>query len=183
MSLSITIPDVDAWDTKREVFVQLKGATIVLEHSLISLHLWESRWHKPYISDIPKTDEEAIDYIRCMTITKNVDKDLYYYIPKEEMTRIYEYINDPMTATTFSNNNPNRNARKKEVVTAELLYFAMISYGIPIEFRKWHLNQLITLIRVCEIKNGDPKKMSKADVMARNKSLNAQRRARLHSKG
>ena len=186
--LEIHIPDVDGWDqTKGEngEFVHLKGADIILEHSLVSLQKWEAKHKKPYLHDkVEKTDEEILDYIRCMTMTKNVDPNLYYYIPKEEMEKIVKYINDPMTATTF--HDARKGYGKKEVVTAEIIYFMMINYGIPMEFRKWHLNQLMTLIRVCEIKmntNDKSRKMSMNDIYNQNRSLNAQRRAMMNSKG
>ena len=186
--LEIHIPDVEGWDQTKNngqgEFVKIKGADLILEHSLVSLQKWEAKWKKPYLLDNNKTDEEMLDYIRCMTMTKNVDPEIYKYIPKEEMIRIANYINDPMTATTITNRRPG--GRSKEIVTAELIYFWMINYGIPMEYRKWHLNQLITLVRVCEIKNDSGSKGSKMslnEIYASNRALNAQRRAMAHSKG
>ena len=182
--LEIHIPDVEGWDQNKEEFVTKKGADLILEHSLVSLQKWEAKWKKPYLLDNNKTDEEMLDYVRCMTMTKNVDPDLYYYIPKEEMEKIAKYINDPMTATTITNRRPG--SRSKEIVTAELIYFWMINYNIPMEYRKWHLNQLIMLIRVCEVKNesgNKGSKMSMNEIYASNRAENARRRAMAHSKG
>lgn len=184
--LEIHIPDVEGWDQEKGEngeFVTKKGADLILEHSLVSLQKWEAKWKKPYLLDNNKTDEEMLDYIRCMTMTKNVDPDLYYYIPASEMQKIADYINDPMTATTINDKRP---GRSKEIVTAELVYFWMINYGIPMEYRKWHFNQLLTLIKVCEIKNSSGEKgskMSMNEIYASNRELNAKRRAMAHSKG
>ena len=184
MPKKITIPDIHGWNSNKEEFVDFKGLELTLEHSLISLHKWEAKWHKPYLSDTEKTSEEVIDYIRCMTLTPNVDPDIYYYLPKEATKEIVEYINDPMTATTFTTHNPsNKPQGKKEVVTAEIIYYWMIEFGIPMEYRKWHLNQLLTLIRVCELKNLPQKKMSKSEMLASNRALNARRKAQMHTHG
>lgn len=185
MPKKITIPDIHGWNTKKEEFVDFKGVDLSLEHSLISLQKWEAKWHKPYLSDVEKTEEEIIDYIRCMTLTPNVDPDIYYYLPKNIIREIAEYINDPMTATTFTTHNPtnNRPTGKKEVVTSEIIYYWMIEFGIPMEYRKWHLNQLLTLIRVCELKNTPQKKMSRSEMLASNRALNAQRKAKMHTHG
>lgn len=183
--LEITVPDANGWDPTKEEFVHVKGGTLYLEHSLVSIQKWEAKYHKPYLSQDQKTTEEIVDYIRCMTIfPKNPDPEMFNYIPEEEINKIVAYIDDPMTATTFSDKtNENGGSRKKEIITAEIVYYWMITLEIPMEYRKWHINQLLTLIRVCEIKNAPQKKMGKNEIMARNKALNAQRRARSRSKG
>jgi len=178
--LSITIPDSEFFNEKTQEFQKNKGMSLQLEHSLISLAKWESKWKKPFLSS-QKSNEESIDYIRCMTININVPDYIYYAIPPDEVTRISKYIEDEMTATTFSKDT--RQKHSKEVITSELIYFWMVTFNIPFECRKWHLNQLLTLIRVCSIKNSPAKKMSKRDILSQNSSLNAARRARMHSKG
>ena len=183
--LSITIPasEEELWDEKTEMFVQVKCSNeqvLCLEHSLISLSNWESKWCKPFLSS-DKSDEEIMDYIKCMTLTKNVDPGIYDRLTSEHIMKIMEYINAPMTATTFRDDKhkkPNR-----EIVTSELIYYWMISLNIPMECQKWHINRLITLIRVCEIKSTPTKKMSRNEVMNRNAALNAARRQQLNTKG
>ena len=158
-----------------------KEQTLQLEHSLLSLSKWESKWCKIFFSKEEKTYEETLDYIRCMTITPNVGDDLYNRLSKENIEAINKYIQAPMTATTFrkeQNVKPNR-----ERITSELVYYWMFSLGIPKECEKWHLNRLLTLIRVFNVKNQPPKKMSKRDLMSRNAALNAARRKQLNSKG
>ena len=162
-------------------FTKIKPHTLQLEHSLISVHKWEARWHKPFMGKDNKSDEEVIDYIRCMTMSSNVDPNVYGVLGKNNIEKIREYIDDSMTATWFSEKSNKSHA--EEVITAELLYYSMIALQIPFECRKWHLNQLITLIRVCNDKNTPSKKMSKRDILARNAALNAKRRAALNSKG
>lgn len=171
----------EGWDPVKEEFIQAKTITLQLEHSLVSLSKWESKWCKPFLMNSGLTDEESLDYIKCMTITKNVDPSVYLHLTKENVEAVIDYINAPMTATTFPKD-PNGKTNK-EIVTAELVYYWMISYNIPFECQKWHLNRLLTLIRVCGVKNAPPKKMSKGEIMRNNAALNAARRAKLHSKG
>ena len=178
--LQITVPAGTLWDERIEEFVSTKEQTLQLEHSLVSLSKWESKWHKPFLSDKEKTFEETIDYIRCMTITQNVKPEVYLFLTKENVDQIYEYINDPMTATTF---NDLDNTFNREVITAEIVYYWMISLNIPIEFQKWHLNKLITLIKVISLKNAPKKKISKQAYMEQMSRLNDARRKEWNTKG
>lgn len=179
--LQITVPGVELWDEGAQEFIYSKEQTLQLEHSLISLSKWESKWCKPYLDKKEKTYEEIMDYIRCMTLTPNVKPEVYKCLTEDNMKDIENYINAPMTATYISEDKRGRGNR--EIVTSELIYYWMISLQIPIEFQKWHLNRLITLIRVCNIKNAPPKKMGKRAIMNRNTALNAARRKRLNTRG
>jgi len=179
--LQITIPAGERWDEGKQEFIQVKGHTLQLEHSLISLSKWESKWCKAFLSNKDKTYEETMDYIKCMTITPNVDPDIYNYLTSDNINQINEYIGAPMTATYFSEDKSRKAGR--EVVTAELIYYWMISLNIPFECQKWHLNRLLALIRVCNIKNQPPKKMSKREIMSRNAALNAARRSQMGTTG
>lgn len=179
--LKITIPGSELYDEASGEFVTTKEQTLQLEHSLISLSKWESKWHKPFLSKEQKTDEEIRDYIRCMTITPNVSPEVYLFIPKSIMSQIDAYLEDSMTATWF--NEKKKNAVNREVITAEIIYYWMISLNIPFECEKWHLNRLFTLIEVCNVKNAPPKKMNKKDIYSRNRALNAARRKLLNSSG
>lgn len=178
--LEIVIPSIELWNEEKQEFVTVKGTTLKLEHSLVSLSKWESKWCKPFLSKEDKTPEETLDYIKCMTLTQNVDPNVYQCISNENINKIVTYINEPMTATTFREESK---GGSREIITAELIYYWMIALTIPFECQKWHLNRLLTLIRVCNIKNQPPKKMSKREIMSRNASLNAARRKQLNSKG
>lgn len=180
--LTIIIPESELFDSSKNEFVYVKPQTLSLEHSLVSIQKWEAKWKKSFLNTMSeRTYEEAIDYVRCMTITKNVDPLIYRNLTEEVFKQINEYINDEMTATTFNEDNK-RGGR--EIVTAELIYFWMVNYGIPFECKKWHLNQLLTLIKVCAIKaSQSEKKMSKSQILKQNNELNALRRQRLKSKG
>ncbi|MBQ0142255.1 MAG: hypothetical protein KBT06_05570 [Prevotellaceae bacterium] len=178
--LVITVPAGELWDEKNECFVSSKEQTLVLKHSLISISKWEAKWHKPYLVRDKKTDEELRDYIRCMTITQNVDPLCYYNLSQSNINEINDYIADPMTATVINDKNK---SSSREIMTSELIYFMMFNYNIPAEYAKWHINRLLTLIQVCNIKNSPPKKMSKKAILSRNAALNAERRAKLHTKG
>lgn len=179
--LHITIPSVENWDEGRQEFIQIKGRTLQLEHSLVSLSKWESRWCRSFLSDKEKTFEETVDYVRCMTITQNVDPLVYNNLTDGNIADIEQYIHAPMTATYFSEDKIGGVSREK--ITAELIYYWMISLNIPFECQKWHLNRLLTLIKVCDIKNRPSKKMSRGSIMKRNSALNAARRKRLNTKG
>lgn len=178
--LQITIPAREMFDDRTQEFIQTKEQTLVMEHSLVSLAKWEAKWNKAFLSKREKTNEETIDYFRCMTITKNVDPNVYLGLTPQNIQAINDYISAPMTATYFRDDN---RPGGREVVTAELIYYWMISLNIPFECEKWHLNRLMTLIRVCTIKSSPPKKMSRNEIMRQNASLNAQRRRMLHSNG
>ena len=180
--LQITIPGDEFWDETKQEFVTTKEQTLQLEHSLVSLSKWESKWHKSFFSKDEKTSDEVLDYIKCMTITKNVDPDVYNRLDSKNMKEINDYIENPMTATTFRQE-PTKGSIRGETVTAELVYYWMIAMQIPFECQKWHLNRLLTLIRVCEVKNQPQKKMSKRDIMSQNAALNAARRKKLNTKG
>lgn len=180
--LRLTIPlSPEGFNEKTDEFVEPRTVTLLLEHSLISLSKWESKWCKPFLAKEETTYEETIDYIKCMTTTQNVDPDVYNHLTQENVNQINEYISAPMTATTFRDEKKGR--INNEIITSELVYYWMVALQIPFECQKWHLNRLLTLIKVCNIKNQPPKKMSKGDVMRRNSELNAARRKRLNSKG
>ena len=178
--LKIVIPGIELYDEEKEEFITTKSQTLHLEHSLVSLAKWESKWNKPFLTKDNKTYEETIDYIRCMTITQNISEDTYRLLTSENIQQVNDYIELPMTATTFSNQ---KKPPSKDVVTAEIIYYWMISLNIPFECQKWHLNRLLTLINVCNIKNQPSKKMSKRDILNRNKTLNKARREALNTKG
>lgn len=179
--LQIIIPALEQWDEINENFLYFPEKKLMLEHSLVSVSKWERKWCKPFISKTEKTYEEMVDYIKCMTITQNTDDSVYARLTVKNIREIDEYINAPMTATWFSDDK--QRSRSREQITAELIYYWMIAYNIPVEFQKWHLNSLLTLIKVCRIKNEPPKKRSKKDILKRNAEINAMRRQQLHSKG
>lgn len=179
--LKITVPAIELYDEAKEEFVSSKEQVLQLEHSLVSISKWESKWCKPFLSKDDKTTEESIDYIRCMTITQNVPDDTYSRISLKHVEEVAAYIEAPMTATIFSSTKKGPGSR--EIITSEIIYYWMIAMNIPFECQKWHLNRLLTLINVCNIKNQPPNKMSKKELIERNKMLNASRRNAMNSRG
>lgn len=179
--LTITIPASELWDEEHQEFINNKEQTLSLEHSLVSISKWESKWEKSYLSTPQKTPEEKVDYIKCMTITQNVNPNVYMGLTAENIRQIDEYINLPMTATKFRDEHTTTTNRK--ILTSEIIYYSMIALNIPMECQKWHLNRLMTLIRVCEIKNQPPKKRSKRTILNDRARINAARRKQLQSKG
>lgn len=177
--LEVFVKGCEQYDENKNIFVSIKDQTLKLEHSLLSISKWESKWHKPFINKENKSTEEVIDYIKCMTIN-TVNDDIYRCINDSVFRIVNNYISDPMTATTFNdiNDRPSR-----EIITSEIIYYWMITYNIPFECEKWHLNKLLTLIKVCNNKNNPDKKMSRSEVIRRNKELNSKRRMAMNSKG
>lgn len=179
--LTITLPSIELFNEETLEFVKTKEQTLQLEHSLVSLSKWESKWEKPFLTQIEKTREESIDYIRCMTLTQNVDPNVYKWITDAVMETVGDYIDKSMTATILPSNDK---VTSREIVTAEIIYYWMIALTIPLECQKWHLNRLLTLINVCSIKNDtSKKKMSPQEVMSRNRSLNEARRKAMNTRG
>ena len=180
MPLHVYVNGTELYDSQRHMFIQTKPHKLVLEHSLISLSKWESKHHKMWLETKNKTGQELLDYIRCMTINGDVPEEAYYALSAQNINDILTYMEDPMTASSVYN--PPRNSRS-EPVSSELIYYWMIQYGIPFECEKWHINRLLMLINICSRKSST---MSKADRKAmdeRRAALNAQRKAKLHTKG
>lgn len=185
--LTIVVPGVEEpelWDEEKEEFVKrekTKEVTLQLEHSLISVSKWESKWCKSFYSKDEMTNEETIDYIKCMTLNQNVDPDVYLRLTDKNITDILEYIKAPMTATTFYN--IDKKTIRGRRITSELIYYWMIALNIPFECQKWHLNRLITLIRVCEEESKPPKSVNKNEVAKSYAAINAERKKLLNTKG
>jgi hypothetical protein len=181
MPLLIHIPKKELFDEKNGKFITVKETNISLEHSLISISNWESKWHKPYLSSEKKTTEEFFSYLQCMCLTKNVDPNVFYALDGDDVKKIAEYITDSMTATTFKNHDQKKS---REIITSELIYFWMTNFNIPFEpCQKWHLNRLLTLIEIASIKNQPPKKMGKREAAQQRAALNASRRAKYNTRG
>lgn len=176
----IHVPKGEFWDERKREFVYTKETTLKLEHSLISIAKWESKWHIPYLSS-EKTNEQALDYVRCMTLNPDVDPNVYLRLTVNDIKELKEYIEDPMTATKIKEDGSKHGSG--QIITAELVYYWMTQFNIPIEFEKWHFNRLITLIRVCAEESNPNKKMSKAEAAKSMREINAARRAKYNTKG
>ena len=184
--LKIVIPEREQWDEEKEVFIHTDKQVLQLEHSLVSISKWEAKWRKPFLknNDEKLSPEEFKDYVKCMTLTQNVKPEVYDSLTSDNTREISEYINSPMTATWFSEREK-KSRINKQVITSELVYFWMISFQIPFECQKWHFNRLMTLIKICNESREDPEKnkMSKRELMSRNRSLNEARKAKYHTRG
>lgn len=178
--LDLTIPKIELYDEQKSEFVEIGPINLLMEHSLVSISKWESKWHRPFIGSEQLSNDELVDYLHCMTITQNVNPVVYEYMPEAVISKINDYIEDPMTGTTFYDFVPQKPRNKK--MSSEEIYSQMIMLGIPFECQKWHINRLLTLIKVCNIDRSD-KKMTKAETMQAYRKLNAERRRKMNSKG
>lgn len=179
--IRITLPEVELFDESTNSFETFEEVEVELEHSLVSLSKWESKWKFPFLGKQEKTVEQTLDYIRCMAIDAEIDTKQLHRLSQNDVTRINDYIKDSMTATWF-----NEKANKKgvsETITSELIYYWMVALQIPFECQEWHLNRLLTLIKVCNTKNAPEKKMSRSEIAAKNRALNEQRKAQLKTRG
>lgn len=179
--LTIVVGATDVYDEESGSFGAQGGMELQLEHSLVSLSKWESLHEKPFLGPNPKTPEEVFSYIECMLLDEKPRGEILHKLSKENMERINSYIDAKMSATWFSEQ-PGA-PKTREVITSELIYYWMTVFNIPFECENWHLNRLFTLIRICNIKQAKPKKMSRAEIAQRNRELNAQRKAQLGTKG
>lgn len=172
----------DLWDPVKERFIPVpagKPVTISIEHSLVAISKWEAKWKKHLLGNADINEEQFQDYVRCMTITQNVNPDLYYSLTEEQISDILDYMKDPMTATKITQNNQSGRASGSRFITSEVIYAQMAILRIPYSpCEKWHINRLLMLIQVTSIEQQPPKKMGKADSMARHKALNRARRGK-----
>lgn len=179
--LTIVVPGVEMFDEKSQEFVTKDDVTLELEHSLVSLSKWESIYEKPFLGKDEKGVDEVLDYIKLMTLTPNVPEGTFLKLSEANILAINGYIDAKMTATWFQD--PPGAPQSRDVITSELIYYWLISFNIPFECETWHLNRLFTLIRVCNVKQAKPKKMSRGEIAARNREINAQRRKQLGTTG
>lgn len=179
--LKLQIEENTLWNEKDETFIDIPKTTLQLEHSLVSLSKWEAKYHKPFLSTERNT-EETLEYVKCMIMNNNVDPNIVYALSDSNIKMITDYISDSMTATWFTDTNKEEES-KEEVITSEIIYYWMISLQIPFECQKWHLNRLLTLIRVCNEKNAPKKNMTQKEILERNRILNEQRKAKYRSRG
>lgn len=176
------------YDDSTSEFITIPSCSLRLEHSLVTISKWEAKWHKPFLSmrELARknelTNEMLLDYFNCMSLDGPIPPIVLNNLGNEEIKAINDYIEDPATATWFSNSNSNKGG-SREVITSEVLYYYMITLNIPIECEHWHLNRLLTLIRVCNEKNAPPTKRSRQSILKSNAAINAARRKALNTKG
>lgn len=178
--LTVVVPGQHLYDELHEKFIDTEDTTLELEHSLVSLSKWESKWEIPFLGTQERTDAQTIDYVKCMILNNYVSDEVFNRLTSENYRVITDYINKKMTATWFSDK-PSPGV--KEIVTAEVIYYWLVALQIPFECQYWHLSKLLALVKVINLKNAPEKKMSKAEQASRMRDLNAQRRAQMGTDG
>lgn len=179
MPISIKVPGIESFDEDTEEFVYSEDTVLVLEHSLVSLSKWEQTFHKPFLGKDNKSAEETIAYIHAMCLDENVDGAIFLRLTEKNVEDINAYIEDPMTATTFSNI---PGAPSRELITNEIIRYWMVSFQIPLEYETRHLNQLFTLVKVINEKN-KPDKHKQKMTAAQRHELNKQRQKQYGTSG
>ncbi len=175
--LKIIVPAGELFDPKTETFIYTKPVELVLEHSLVAISKWESKWEIPFLNT-ELTIEQFVDYVRCMTITQNVDPNVYLTMNQTVMNRIRAYMDAKMSAAVIHSDRQNNRSSTK-FITADLIYYWMVALQIPFECQKWHINRLLMLIRIAEIEQNPNKKLSKAESAKKSQAINAARRAKM----
>ncbi|MDY6073112.1 MAG: hypothetical protein SPI49_03335 [Eubacteriales bacterium] len=179
--LRIIIPAQEVYDEKFGTFCNIKETELQLEHSLISVSKWEQIWNVPFFSEKEKTNDEILSYIKCMSINNQIDDHVFLLLSTEDFKKINSYIEAKMTATWFGKEN--RGSVSRQVITSEIIYYWMITLGIPFECQKWHINRLLTLIKICNIKNAPSEKISRSEQINNQRMLNNARRRALRTRG
>ena len=180
--LLIDIPETELFDESTDRFITIKAQTLKLEHSLISISKWESRWNKPFLKEDNKTPEQIRDYIRCMSLVPLQDDNVVLALNSKSIEKIINYIEAPMTATTVAFLDDKKPV-KKEILTSELIYYYMIQAQVPFECEKWHINRLFALLKVCSAKSSEKQKANTKTAAKSQAALNAARRSKLKSRG
>lgn len=183
--LTVNVPTGnESYNESTQTFIN-ETVPVRLEHSLHSMSKWEAKYQKPFLStseEHTKAHSEVIDYITMMVLGTPITEDLLDRLIEHNLTEIQEYIADKQTATWITERKKT-GAQSSEMITSELIYYWMFSYQIDVSCESWHINRLLTLIRIFGIKQEKPEKMGKAEADAQRKALNAQRRAKMMSKG
>lgn len=179
--LTITVPGIELFDEEHQEFKNSPGYVLDLEHSLVSLSKWESIYEKPFLGTAEKTTEEIFGYIIAMTLTPDVPSEVFNRLSNENLEAINKYLDAKMSATWFSETS--KTNRNREIITSELIYYWMFTLRVPIECECWHLSRLFTLLRIYDVKNSKPKRLSRSEAAAQRRELNAQRKRQLGTNG
>ena len=181
--LKLIISGDEFYNEETEEFTFSEPIVLELEHSLVSLSKWESKFERPFLSGGVRTIHDTLSYVEAMILTPNYPEDIVKQFKQEDLDKVNQYIGSNQTATTFGTMPEQTHKSKGETITAELIYYWMVAFSIPFECETWHLNRLFSLVRICNLKNSKPKKMSKSEIAARNRALNEKRRAELGTSG
>ena len=188
MSLTIDIPSQiyeapGTWDGEKRVkkLIRVPAIHLVLEHSLLSISKWESEWQIPFVETKRMTAKQFLSYCKCMTINQQKDPNVYQFLRNQDVVKIKDYLDNPMTARIKRKSKGG--GRSRIMMTSEYFYAVMVQYGIPFDCDKWHFNRLIALIECCQAMNGEGPKMNYRERQKYYAELNAQRRKALGTKG
>lgn len=177
--LKVTIKGDESWDKEKRIFIYSPDIVLELEHSLVSVSKWEQKTKKPFLQG-EKTEEESRFYIECMSLTPEFPPEAQRKLSQSNMNEIADYIGDPMTATWFTET---PSGTTSQIITSDLIYSWMIAYQIEFEAQHWHLNKLITLIKVIDHQRANANKKRSSAEVARQQSRIAAERRKLYEGG
>lgn len=187
MPLPLRVKGKELFDATTEEFIYTEDQVVELEHCLLSISRWESKWKKPFIETFAgkkkkMTIKEVQSYIQCMCMS-DADLNFVYCLTTEQTTQIFEYISDVKSATTIHQEGP-QNPRGNEILTSELIYYYMAQVPLPFEIcERWHLSRLMKTLEIAGIKSQPEKKMSSRAWGSKQAELNKIRRAAMGSLG
>lgn len=171
-------------ETKQE-FYYTNPCVVMLEHSLLSVAKWESKWKKPFLSsrkDDVLTNAALYDYFRCMEVEPCIESMWPVSLSPSQYQKLLKYIDEEQTATKFYSYKKDKTL-SRQTITSELIYYWMASLNIPFECERWHLSRLLTLIHIASVKGQTGKKMTQKETMQMYAELNEKRKRQYNTRG
>lgn len=165
--LRIEVNRIELFDEEASKLIDYPHTILTLAHSLLTISKWESITNKPFMvpkaleRKYPKTPQDLILYMDCMVVgnSPKYSGTVLWHLHRQT---VFDYMASPQSATVIRDHAPSN--RSGKFITSEEIYLWMINYGIPFEAERWHINRLLTLIKMRSIQE-NPKKRSQDEVV------------------